>query len=32
MVRRFTMEMNKVKVSFVLVKNIGDYLFFVVVY
>ncbi|GCS60544.1 GntR family transcriptional regulator [Escherichia coli] len=32
MARRFTMEMNKVKVPLVLVKNIGDHLLFAVVH
>ena len=32
MARRFTMEMNKVKVPLVLVENIGDHLLFAVVH
>ena len=31
MARRFTMEMDKVKMPLVLVKNIGDHLLFAVV-
>ena len=32
MARRFTMEMDKVKMPLVLVKNIGDHLLFAVVH